>query len=1169
MTVSFVHLRLHTEYSLEDSVIRIPSLVEKAKILNLPALALTDQMNLFAAVKFYQAVSTAGIKPILGVDAYLMNPKTVSKPFRCTLLCQNNQGYQHLLELISKGYQKRSRAYPVVLQQSWLDSYSEGLIMLSGGLYGEIGQALIQKRKAEAEKLVEHWKNVFHDRFYLELQRMGHAEETHYIKAACQLAQHHQVPVVATHDVRFLMAEDFEAHETRVCIQQGSTIADTNRPKLYTAEQYLKSAEEMGNLFADIPSALKNTVEIAKRCNVELPLNQVHLPHFPVPEGLNAEDYLIQKAEEGLEDRLRESSELSALAIRKSPIDIKSQSASSDLIESGHKASYIKRLKSELEVINSMGFASYFLIVADFIRWAKSEKIPVGPGRGSGAGSLVAYALKITDLDPLHYNLLFERFLNAERVSLPDFDIDFCMEHRDRVITYVMERYGLDAVAQIITFGTMAARAVIRDVGRALGYPYGMVDSIAKLIPFEVGITLDKALERDENASYGLRARYNQEEEIRILIDLAKKLEGLVRNAGTHAGGVVIAPTRLTEFTALYCESENANLITQLDKDDIETMGLVKFDFLGLRTLTIIEWAVDMINQKRIHQGEPVLAMNHLPLDDKRTFDLFCACQVTAVFQLESRGIRGLLKRLKPDHFEDIVALIALFRPGPLQSGMVDDFIQRKHDSSQVRYPHSLLEPILAPTYGVILYQEQVMQIAQVLAGYSLGSADLLRRAMGKKKPQEMAKQRAFFISGAEKKGIDKVFANTMFDLIEKFAGYGFNKSHSVAYALISYQTAWLKAHYPTEFMAAVLSSEMEHTEKLASLLYECRSLGVKVNLPSLYRSQYAFTVNDKGEIEYGLGAIKGLGKTAIEHLLNIQQASGNIQNLFDLCRRIDNNKVNRRALEALIYSGSLDDLDEDRGALLGQLDVAMRAAVQQSSAHLEKQNDLFGMVQTTTLYEHIAIKPLELKERWKKEKDTLGLYLKDHPISEYQEELKNFKYTPLSDLYSNNQSRLSFAAWLVSFKVKSTARGDRFVILLVEDQQHRVEIRLSNELYQTSRDFLVKDNLLIGEIETRLDKITQEVRITVQKLSDITHLRSQHARYLAIRISTTEYIKWLHNHLKTAESGTCPIVIEYHTAKAKLDLQLGEKWKVKPTDTLLTNLRKQFKLCDVWIQYG
>jgi len=1175
MAVSFVHLRLHTEYSLEDSIVSIKTLAAKAKELKLPALALTDQMNLFAAVKFYRAMQNAGIKPIIGADISLTNPQMSHQPFRCTLLCQNQKGYQNLMELISKAYLEHSKTGPVVVEPKWLSGNTEGLIALSGGTQGELGRLLIEKKTETAIHTLNSWKKLFPDRFYIELQRMGQTYEESYIKEASHLAEVHQVPLVATHDIRFLTQDDFDAHEARVCIQHGLTLNDTKRPKVYTIEQYLKSIPAMEQRFADIPSALDNSVEIAKRCNLQLSFNQVHLPNFSLPNQTTAENYLIQKAQEGLKERLAQSQNTSqAIEIPKEPTAL---IISRDKQANEDESKYYKRLQSELTVINDMGFASYFLIVADFIQWAKTQQIPVGPGRGSGAGSLVAYALKITDLDPLEYDLLFERFLNPERISLPDFDIDFCMENRDQVINYVMERYGRKAVAQIITFGTMAARAVIRDVGRVLGYPYGMVDKIAKLVPFEVGITLEKALNRDINFHQSLKARYDQEDAVKILIDLARKLEGLVRNAGTHAGGIVIAPSHLTNFTALYYDVETHHGITQFDKDDLETIGLVKFDFLGLRTLTIIDWAVNMINEKRRSRNEALLDIHRLALNDAATFKLLRSGQVKAVFQLESRGIQNLLKRLTPDHFADIVALLALFRPGPLQSGMVDDFIQRKHNRSLIRYPHPLLESILQETYGVIVYQEQVMQIARTLANYTLGAADLLRRAMGKKKPAEMAKQRIFFMEGAEKKGIEKAFANSMFDLIEKFAGYGFNKSHSVAYALLSYQTAWLKAHYPTEFMAAVLSSELEHTEKLASLIYECRTLDVKINSPSIHDSQYVFTVSQDNHIEYGLGAIKGLGKAAIEHLIAVQAKSGLFQNLFDLCSRVDLNKVTRQTLKALIYSGSLDCLGTSRAVLHEQLNPILRAALQYSQTQSSQQSDLFGGIHKQMITPILNIGNAvvwSLVEECQYEKITLGLYFNKHPIQQYQAELSCLILVSLSEIDTFSVSAFIVAAWLVSFQVKFTSRGDSFVILLLEDGYCRKELKLSQHVYQTVRESLVKDALFVFEIETYKDKVTNDVRSTVKQVWDIAQTRQQWGRYMMIVIPPSlaqknlDYLNTLESTLHLALGGQCTVMLQYHTAQAQAQLKLGDHWRVKPTDQLIAALQEVFGKENVWLKY-
>ncbi|HHH47058.1 MAG TPA: DNA polymerase III subunit alpha, partial [Thiotrichales bacterium] len=863
MPPEFVHLRVHSEYSLVDGLVRIKPLMQAVASAGMPAVAVTDRNNLFAMVKHYRAALAAGIKPIIGADLWLANPDDPLTPFELVLLCQDRTGYLNLAELLSRAYlEGQHRGVPMV-DPAWIEGHSEGLIALSGGRRGDVGAALVAGDEALAERRLQHWLALFPDRFYLELQRTGRAGEAECNRGSVALAAALDVPVVATNDVRFLRPEDFEAHEVRVCIHEGRTLDDPHRPREYSEQQYLRSPQEMAELFSDIPEALENSVEIARRCNYRLSLGKHYLPDFPVPDGMSMDEYFRQQAREGLERRL-------AVLF---PEDTPEREAKI--------APYRERLETELDVIIQMGFPGYFLIVADFIQWAKANGVPVGPGRGSGAGSLVAYALTITDLDPIAYDLLFERFLNPERVSMPDFDVDFCMEGRDRVIDYVAERYGRDRVSQIITYGSMAAKAVVRDVGRVLGHPYGFVDRIAKLIPFEVGMTLDKALAQEEE----LQRLVEEDEEVAAIIEMAKSLEGLARNAGKHAGGVVISPSRLTDFTPIYCEEGSTSLVTQLDKDDVEAVGLVKFDFLGLRTLTIIDWALKTINAEREARGEPPVDIARIPLDDEATFRLLKDCRTTAVFQLESSGMKDLIRRLQPDSFEDIVALVALFRPGPLQSGMVDDFINRKHGRQKVEYPHPALEPILKPTYGVILYQEQVMQIAQVLAGYTLGGADLLRRAMGKKKPEEMAKQRAIFVSGATERGVDEATATYIFDLMEKFAGYGFNKSHSAAYALVSYQTAWLKAHYPAAFMAAVLSSDMDNTDKVVTLIDECRDMGLGVVPPDINRSGYRF-VAAGGEILYGLGAIKGVGQSAIEAMLEARDRDGPFRDLFDFCRR-------------------------------------------------------------------------------------------------------------------------------------------------------------------------------------------------------------------------------------------------------------------------------------------
>src|SRR6187549_3475256 len=920
----FVHLRLHTEFSLQDSVVRIPELVERVAALGMPAIAVTDQNNLFAMVKFYREGLKRGVKPIIGVDVLIRASERLP-PNRLTLLCKDPGGYQNVTNLVTRAWlEGQDRGVPLI-DRSWLTAETTaGLIALSGFAEGDVGRAFTNGRDADALAHAREWQVLFGTRYYLELQRLGRADDESLIAKTVALSQKTGIPVVATNDVRFLAASDFESHEARVCISDGALLTDPNRARKYTAAQYLRSPAEMAELFADIPEALTNSVEIARRCSLPLKLGESRLPNYPLPEGTTVEAHIRAEAERGFAEREKVF----------------------DAAQLARITEYRDRLQRELGVICQMGFPGYFLIVADFIKWARANGVPVGPGRGSGAGSLVAYSLGITDIDPLKYDLLFERFLNPERVSMPDFDIDFCMDGRDRVIEYVAQKYGREKVSQIITYGTMAAKAVVRDVGRVLGMGYGYVDKIAKLIPFELGITLDDALEKEPE----LKRLYKEDEEIKNLIDLAKSLEGLTRNAGMHAGGVVIAPSKLTEFAPLYADEEGGSVVTQFDKDDVEAAGLVKFDFLGLRTLTVIDRAVKIINAQRERAGAPPLDISALPMDDKATYDLMAEAKTTAVFQLESRGMKDLIRRLKPDRFEDIIALVALFRPGPLESGMVGDFIDRKHSRNDphappIDYLHPSLQPSLAPTYGVILYQEQVMQIAQVLAGYTLGGADLLRRAMGKKKPEEMAKQRSTFVTGSTARGVEQRTAEHIFDLMEKFAGYGFNKSHSAAYALLSYQTAWLKAHYPAAFMSAVLSSDMDKTDKVVTLIDEARRMQLKVEPPDVNSSYFMFTVSGERSIRYGLGAIKGVGQSVVEMLATEREAHGAFPDLAELCRRSDQNRMNRRVLEALIRSGALDLIGANRATLMHALPSAMQLADQTIRARVVGQDDMFGLM--------------------------------------------------------------------------------------------------------------------------------------------------------------------------------------------------------------------------------
>jgi DNA polymerase-3 subunit alpha len=1144
MSKTFVHLHLHTEYSLVDGTLRLKDLVARSRELGMPAVAVTDQNNLFALVKFYRQAERAGLKPIAGADVLIRSLEDPDHPTRLVLLCQNRAGYLNLCALLTQGYREGQHHGIPYLRREWLSQHAGGLIALSGAREGDIGQALLNGHPNRARQLAEHWMRDFDQRFYVELQRTGRERETHYEQQAIQLASLLDCPVVATNDVRFLEREDFRAHEARVCIHDGRLLADQRREQRYSNEQYLKSPEAMRDAFSDIPEALENAVEIARRCNLELEFGKYYLPAFPTPDEESVESFLATVATDGLEERL----------------------ASGGMATGFQRDDYAERLESELDVINRMGFPGYFLIVADFIRWAKRNGIPVGPGRGSGAGSLVAWALGITGLDPLRFDLLFERFLNPERVSMPDFDIDFCMEKRDQVIDYVARTYGREQVSQIITYGSMAARAVVRDCGRVLGHSYGFVDSIAKLIPMELGITLDKALEQEEE----LRRRCDEEEDTRAVIELARSLEGLIRNAGRHAGGVVIAPSPLTDFTPLFCEAGGGSLVTQFDKDDVEAIGLVKFDFLGLRTLTIIDWALAIISAQRQADGAEPIDIEQIPMDDPHTFKLLQSCHTTAVFQLESRGMKDLIRRLVPDTFDEIVALVALFRPGPLESGMVGDYIDRKHGRAAVSYPHEKLESILKPTYGVILYQEQVMQIAQELAGYSLGDADLLRRAMGKKKPSEMAKQRLIFVQGAVERNINEDQANYIFDQMETFAGYGFNKSHSAAYALIAYQTAWLKAHHPAAFMAAVLSADLDNTDKLADMITECRDMGLEVQSPDINRSIYAFTVEDERTILYGLGAIKGVGRAAIDGIIAEREARGAFSSLEDFCCRADLNRINRRVLETLIKSGGVDTLDQaaNRARMLHDLPTVLRAAEQVQRDRESGQNDMFGTVATPdrpSLVESTVERWPELAQL-QAEKECLGLFLSGHPVRVHAPDLEHFTTCCLGDIakyhpgdnglekgYARQGVRMVLAG-LVSTLRRRSRRG-RFIAL--EDHTGRVEVALFDEIYNQFAELIGKDEIIVVEGKVSADDFSGGYRMTASNVMSLGAAKSRFARGLSIAVHgpDPDLCDVLESTFAPYRQGSAPVYIDYRNARARARLELGPDWTVTPCEELVAAL--------------
>jgi len=1136
----FVHLRLHTEFSLVDGLVRVPQLMSEVAELGMPAVAVTDATNFYGLIKAYKAAQREGLKLLVGVDLWVEDPEDRDRPKPVCLLAMDDSGYRNLTLLISRAWRQGQYHGSPRVAREWLDEHATGVLALSGGCYGEIGQLLANGHTQEARAALQQWMTTFSDRFYLEVHRTGRPGEEDYLHAVVELAAETGCPVVATNDVRFIAAHEFEAHEARVCIGDGRTLDDPRRPRLYSDQQYLRSPEEMIDLFSDLPEAIANTVEIARRCSVTIPLGEASLPDFPVPEGTAIEDYLSQVSHEGLVRRLKQTNVVAAEAVQR----------------------YRERLDYELGVINEMGFPGYFLVVMDFIRWGKQQGIPVGPGRGSGAGSLVAYALEITDLDPLTYDLLFERFLNPQRVSMPDFDVDFCMDRRDEVIEYVAETYGREAVSQIITFGTMAAKAVVRDVARVQDKPYGLADKMSKLIPFEVGMTLEKALEQEE----ALGQLLSEDSSAQEIWDMAVQLEGVTRNVGKHAGGVVIAPSQLTDFSPLYCDEDGGGLVTQYDKNDVEEAGLVKFDFLGLRTLTIIDWAVAMINDRGTGPNGGTLDIGNIPLDDSDVFSLLKSGETTAVFQLESRGMKDLIKRLQPDTFEDIIALVALFRPGPLQSGMVDNFINRKHGREALAYPdhayqHESLKPILEPTYGIILYQEQVMQIAQELAGYTLGGADLLRRAMGKKKPEEMAKQRSVFEDGAKGKGIEPGLAMKIFDLVEKFAGYGFNKSHSAAYALVSYQTGWLKAHYPAEFMAAVMSSELDNTDKLLTLRDECREMDVQLRLPAVNEGSYLFTVNDEGAVVYGLGAIKGLGEGPVENLLAARKSGGDFKNLFDLCSRTDPRKVNRRALEALIKSGALDDFGVERWVQLAALDDALRAA-EQTNANVESgMSDLFGEVTPAAdgdpYGEHRRVRPWTLKEILNGEKESVGSFLSGHPIQEYDSEIRKFAPKRIRDLQPEGATTV--AGLIVDIRTIKTQRGV-MAVLKLDDNTGQIESTVYAEAYNEHRELLVKDRIVLLEGRVQSDDYSGGLSMRAREIRSLEQARSARVSEIRLEVDNTgldrELRQLLKDALMTAGGGECPVTVDYSQPQGSARVRLGDQWRVHPSDDLLERLR-------------
>ena len=1168
----FVHLRIHTEFSVVDGTNRIDEITAAAASDRQPALAISDLSNLFGTVKFYKAARSNGVKPLIAADVWVQVPgkDSAAPPARLLLLAQNHRGYLNLSELLTRAWTRGVVRDQAIISLDWLSELNEGLIALSGAQRGAIGQALVQGDDARALACALHFSGIFIHRFYIELQRADQVDDARHVSAAVQLAARLKLPVVATHPVQFLTYDDYEAHEARVCISEGEILGNARRVRKFTREQYFKSAEQMQSLFADIPSAVANTLEIAKRCNLKLELGKAMLPDYPTPEvdgvRMAADDYFRQQSFEGLEQRLTHLYPNLETRGQKRPI-------------------YVERLEFEIKTILGMGFPGYFLIVGDFINWAKNNGCPVGPGRGSGAGSLVAYSLKITDLDPLRYNLLFERFLNPERVSMPDFDIDFCQSNRDRVIDYVKNKYGHDAVSQIVTFGTMAARAAIRDVGRVLDFPYGFCDGISKLIPNKPGQAVTLQLlpaERDKNDKtvYALEAepilaeRERKEEDVHTLLELARKLEGLTRNVGMHAGGVLIAPGKLTDFCPLYLQPGSTSAVSQFDKNDVEAIGLVKFDFLGLATLTILEIAKDFITSR--HPSQSDFAFENLPLDDARVYKLFADGQTEAVFQFESVGMQRLLKDAKPDRLEDLIAMNALYRPGPME--LIPNYIARKQGKEVPDYPDPRVKPMLEETYGIMVYQEQVMQTAQILGGYSLGGADMLRRAMGKKDEKEMASQREVFRKGAGENGLTQVKADEVFDLMEKFAGYGFNKSHSAAYALLAYHTAWLKVHYTAEFFAANMTVEMGDTDKLKILHGDALKMGMTFESPDANRGDYRFEPTSNTSVRYGLGAIKGTGEQAIAAIVEARKG-GLFTSLYDFCVRVERTKINKRTVEALIKAGAFDNLPAlgsmNRASLLASVDQAFEFAL--ATEANANQGGLFDMsdshAASTQEPELVKAMPFGIKARLVHEKTAIGFYLSGHLFDEVEAEVRQFAKLKIEDLLDSRDSRV-LAAIVTDLRIINGNRG-KVIIFKLDDKTDTLEASVDEATYNANRNLLKDDELVIvqGTLQGASERFGRRFKVT--QLWDLEAARCKFGKYLKVAVNVedgstppdiTRLVKDFPPRREMTEQGELvrglPVRLLFKRqadfGNVAADVALGDQAKFFPTDAALASWMAQ-----------
>ncbi|AVR98390.1 DNA polymerase III subunit alpha [Pseudoduganella armeniaca] len=1159
----FVHLRVHSEYSIVDGLVRIDDLVKAAAKDKQAALAVTDLSNLFGMVKFYKSARGKGIKPIIGCDVWISNDDNRDKPSRLLLLAKNRVGYLQLCELLSLAWLTNQYKGRAELRTEWLaelkdktydiypgESGADGLIALSGAQFGDIGCAIDNGNLELAERHAQKWAAIFPGHFYVEIQRAGQPNQEAQVRHSVALAAKLRLPVVATHPVQFMSEHEFIAHEARICIAEGEMIANAKRVKRFNEQMRFLTQEEMEILFADLPAALENSVEIAKRCNVTLVLGKPQLPNFPTP-GMTIDEFLVAETQKGLEERL----------LQLFPDPQKREAM---------RPRYEERLKFENDTIIKMKFPGYFLIVAEFIQWGKNNGVPIGPGRGSGAGSLVAYALKITDLDPLKYNLLFERFLNPERVSMPDFDIDFCQEKRELVIQHVKDLYGRDAVSQIATFGTMAAKGAIRDVGRVLDFGYNFCDGISKLIPFKPGkpVTIAEAIEEEPL----LKERLENEEEVKQLLDLAQQVEGITRGIGMHAGGVLIAPGKLTDFCPLYTQSGDSGVVSQYDKDDVEAVGLVKFDFLGLTTLTILDRAVNYIRE--LDPAHQDFDLANVPLDDRASYDLLTKAKTVAVFQLESRGMQGMLKDARPDRFEDIIALVALYRPGPMD--LIPDFCKRKH-GEKFDYPDPRTEGILSETYGIMVYQEQVMQMAQIIGGYSLGGADMLRRAMGKKKAEEMAEHREIFRKGAGERGLTTEKADEIFDLMEKFAGYGFNKSHAAAYALLSYHTAYLKQHHTAAFMAANMSLAMDDTEKVKILVEDSIEVcGLTILPPDINLSAYRFrpdgpppsvTGKKVTNIRYGLGGVKGAGQNAIEAIIAAREADGPFTSLFDFCRRVDKKQINRRTIEALIRSGAFDCFGVDRAVLFASVSFAMECADQEARA--ANQVSLFGGDDSDLVAppEYVQALPWTDRQKLAEEKMALGYYLSGHMFDSYAQEARRFARTKLSELEPSREPRM-LCGVITGIRTQMTQRG-KILIVTLDDKSAVVEVTVYSEIFEANKKAFKEDEFLAVTGKVSEDRFTGGLRISAEKVYDIVAARLQFGRQMGWTLPEPVPAAKLRDVLAPhRDDYGLPIQMRIKPQGIDCVLQLGDDWRVAPSDALTVALEQVLGAREVAVEY-